>query len=476
MNAIAPLSMTDSHFETIESTDTDLASLRYLLDLALQPIDQFAGFTRLEQIGSSAYRYQLNFVQYALAMSQMTRTPAFTGYLAEAQRNCILKMCERRVWRYWATENLLGNFRWNPDPVSYQNVMYTGFLGVMLGMYETFNDDRDFSHPGALALHWNKKRTFYYSYSSLTAAIQHNMQQSRYVQYACEPHLVYPMCNSFALNTLLMHDRLHNTDFTGDLVERVEKHYEKDRFIRKNGRFVGGRGPMGFAFPSFVSNDAVMALWLRAAMPEQSEKSWQLIRDHLAPLSDGEVRYNKRWINRIDFGNYTLNGAWLRTFLLALSREMGDSAYADAVENSFRNHYEIECREGASAFKGVSTWANANYALARFTRKNALQQLLSGEIPDTWRRGPLLAEAAYPDVLVAKAVTDGQGLELIIQPGCGPVTTTLGLARLSPGQHYGVSGAASTDLQADAQGKALLQVTLQHRQTVTITPILQADE
>lgn len=106
---IAPVAVT-------ESSADDLASLRYLLDLALQPIDDFTGFTRLEQIGGSALRYQLSYAGYALSMAQYTRTPAFGGYLAEAQANLIRKMCDKRVWGYWATEQLAGYLRWNPDP------------------------------------------------------------------------------------------------------------------------------------------------------------------------------------------------------------------------------------------------------------------------------------------------------------------------------------------------------------------------
>lgn len=52
-------------------------------------------------------------------MSQYTRTPAFTGYLAEAQRNAITKMCDKRVWGYWATGSLFGYGRFvtvRPQP------------------------------------------------------------------------------------------------------------------------------------------------------------------------------------------------------------------------------------------------------------------------------------------------------------------------------------------------------------------------
>lgn len=81
-----------------ESGPEDLATQRFLLDLALQPLDRFKGFTQLEQIGGSALRYQLNYICYSLSMAQYTRTPAFTGYLAEAQANTIRKMCDKRLW------------------------------------------------------------------------------------------------------------------------------------------------------------------------------------------------------------------------------------------------------------------------------------------------------------------------------------------------------------------------------------------
>lgn len=117
-----------------ESTPEDLAHQRFLLDLALQPLDEFQGFDRIEQIGPSALRYQLAFITYALCAAQATRTPAFTGYLAEAERNAIVKITDRRIWGYWYLENLIGHGRRNADPMIRGNVMYTGFFGAMLGL------------------------------------------------------------------------------------------------------------------------------------------------------------------------------------------------------------------------------------------------------------------------------------------------------------------------------------------------------
>lgn len=97
----------------------------------------------------SALRYQLNYTCYTRwRVARYRYTPAFTGYLTEAQANAIEKMRDKRVWGYWAHECLVGYQRWDPDPIKFANVMYTGFFGVMLGVFETLNDAR-FSAPGA---------------------------------------------------------------------------------------------------------------------------------------------------------------------------------------------------------------------------------------------------------------------------------------------------------------------------------------
>lgn len=94
-----------------ELTPDDLELERYLLDLTLQPIDRFDG------------RYQLNYACYALCLAQYNYTPAFTGYLTEAQANTVEKMRSKRVWGYWAHECLVGYQRWDPDPIKFANVI-----------------------------------------------------------------------------------------------------------------------------------------------------------------------------------------------------------------------------------------------------------------------------------------------------------------------------------------------------------------
>jgi hypothetical protein len=50
------------------------------------------------------------------------------------------------------------------------------------------------------------------------------------------------------------------------------------------------------------------------------------------------------------------------------------------------------------------------------------------------RTRPIVAEVAYPDVLVARAVTDGTNLDVVLRPGNGGGRTAIAVERLKPGR------------------------------------------
>ena len=63
----------------------------------------------------------------------MTNAP---GQIELALRNLVHKQTDLRVWRYWRTLNLLGNFDGNPDPLVRDNIMFSGFTGDQINLYE----------------------------------------------------------------------------------------------------------------------------------------------------------------------------------------------------------------------------------------------------------------------------------------------------------------------------------------------------
>ena len=453
-----------------ELTPDDLELQRYLLDLCLQPLDRFDGFSHIEQYLLSALRYQLNYTCYALAMAQYRYTPAFTGYLTEAQANAIEKMRDKRVWGYWAHECLVGYQRWDPDPIKFANVMYTGFFGVMLGVFETLNDAR-FSAPGALTLRWNDDTEYVYEFGSLCGAIVHNMDISAHGPlYPCEPRLIYPMCNAFSLATLLMHDRLHGTDLSEDRIDQMTQALRTHRYLRPDNRFLAARGPLKFFMGPSVGNDGVMSFWLHFSMPEQARKTWENLRANLIRLEGDDVKIDATAWEIIDPGNYTRGTGMSRVSVMAAAKEFGDDEMADALEVSLDKRYETVHRDGARAYTGISSWGNAGHVLARFTRQDAMRDLLAGDAPEQWKTGPVLAQAAYPDVLVTRAVTDGRALDLVLRPGNGGGRTVLGIGRLAPRHDYQVSGGVEATVTADDDGCALVSVDLDDRHAVLLRP------
>ncbi len=97
-----------------ELTPDDLASSRYALDRALQPVGQMNGYDKVDQFQTAALRYQINHLGYGLGMLQCMYTPSFHGYLSQAQRNLIELYLDRRIWGYWLWESAWGNLNFTP--------------------------------------------------------------------------------------------------------------------------------------------------------------------------------------------------------------------------------------------------------------------------------------------------------------------------------------------------------------------------
>ncbi len=456
-----------------EASLDDLSHLRFALDLALQPLESFAGFDRRDQFREAALRYQLCILGYALSAFQYNCAPAFGGYLTEAHARSIAKMSDRRVWGYWALENAWGRFSLGRDPVDNDdNIMLTGWQGASVGMFETLSDDR-FSRPGALTYRWSDEEQYAYEFGSLASSIHRNMQRSEYTLYSCEPRWIYPVCNTFGVNTLALHDRLHGTTHFDELEGRIRQAYLEE-FHRPDGRVIGVRSEtLGLSWSPW-SGDGVWlptTYWMHPTMPDLAHRSWWLMRETVLQEDDGRFSLPPSLANRCDSGSYAFGKATFGQVLLAMAaREIGDEEVASSVMDRLDHEETIERSGGAARYTGVSTQGNLYALMARFGRHAGVRDLVRHGSPEAWRNGPQLAEAAYPDVLVAKAVTDGQALECVLHPGGGPVRTHVLLDRLRPGDRYLVRGSTTVEVVADDRGRATLEVDLGGRTELTVEP------
>jgi hypothetical protein len=470
---VTPLPPHAAETPAIESTEEDLATARGLLDLCLQPVDSFDGFDWVDQFQTAAVRYQLNFTSYALALLQQNRTPAFHGYLAEAQRNLIAKMQDKRVWGFWRWENLWGNLDPNPDPIPRDNIMFSAYLGLMVGAYESNTGDVRYSAPDAFAFRASPRRTFRYDFHSVTDRVHANFVRNPFGMFPCEPNWIYSACNTFGMNTLLLHDRLHDTQYASDVIENFSHSMDLE-FVTPDGRVTAIRSSrLGLTIPALTSTmaDAGMALFLTPSLPDAARRSWAIVRtEFVSEGADGRPQLALRGWDKLDVGNYHRSDVSPHAIVGAAAQEHGDAELVRGLFESVDAKFAPVTTDGARRYSKASTQANAMLATARFNRERGFADLVTVGPSTPTRSGPVLAEAPYPDVLVARATTDGAALDLVLRPGRGGGRQPLVLERLRPDGRYAVTGAVENELIADREGCGRLNVDLEGRAVVRVVP------
>jgi hypothetical protein len=457
---------------TTELSEDDLGHQRWLLDLALQPLELFDGFDHLDQLSFSALRYQLNFSQYALAMAQRHHAPAFHGYLSAAQRNLIEKMLHPRVWRYWRLENLWGNLDPNPDPIRRANIMFSGYFGLMLSLYRNATGDSRYDRPGSLEFRTRGGRVFRYDHPTIMQIVARQFGEEPSGLWACEPDFAFPMCNALAAAGVLGADAHHGQSLAPDVLTALRRGIAEE-YTYPDGSTAHVRSlRFGFATPG-IGSGTVMGASLRANFPTllrpldpvAAQRHWEILRHEDAEQVDGEFTlpranaFDKRDLGDPRRGSMASFWAWL----YADAREFGDPDIATSVLGVAESQLDPQSRCGARAYANASVHSNAVFALGRFIDEHGYTDAVTAPLPAAWRDGPLLADAPYPECLVARAETDGRDLRLVLRPGNGEQRVELSLGRLAPGTSYQVSGTIENRVTAADDGTATVTVDLEDR-------------
>jgi hypothetical protein len=118
----------------------------------------------------------------------------------------------------------------------------------------------------------------------------------------------------------------------------------------------------------------------------------------------------------------------------------------------------------------MSNLSNIQAVAGTLRRSGDFRRAVTEGPAESALRGPLLTEVRYPEVLVARAFSRGDDLELVLHPGGTPGPQRLGLERLKPGASYRVRGAGETRFVADASGRARFDVPLVGRTALEIAP------
>jgi hypothetical protein len=465
-----------------EMTLEHLQRLRFALDRALQPLADFHGFDQLDQFQTAATRYQLNFLAYGMALTQARYTPACGGYLHDAQIALLDKQREHRVWNYWRLENLWGNLRSNPDPTARENIMFTGFVALQMALFAASTGRADFAGAGRFTLVHPGGARYVHDAASLVAGMTRDFKRSRFYLVACEPNWVYPLCNTIGANAILAMDAQHGAHRWAAHAQDFRHHLETE-FLDGFGRYIPCRSAQtGLPFPALggAMPLAMPCFFLNTIAPDLARRQWLLLRRR---LFDRNGMFRRRAFWPVDTGNYGFSraGAYAATALAAV--ELGDEQVYDACMQSLEDECPGVLQDGVIHRRHASVWAHGVELMARAGARDAFKEIVTA--PRT-AGGPRLEGLAYPDVLVAGAHAAGahaasahaasahagdMRLHAVLYAGRHDGAHAVGLAGLTPGAVYRVTGARAARVTADAQGRAQLEVLLAGRTELTVEAI-----
>jgi hypothetical protein len=435
----------------------DLKRLRLLTDRALQPVEAFDGFEWRDQFQTAAVRYQVNFIAYALAVARRNHLPAATAWLSEAQARLLAKQGNPRLWRHWLLENAWGNLRVGRDPIPRGNIMSTGFVALQMAIGDT-GAPLDLRRRGAS---WRL-----YGLDDMGDILARQYRAAPHGLLSCEPNWIYPLCNLITACGLRAADHRTGSAHWPSIAARFGAGLVGE-FTTPTGDFVPFRSSLtGFAAPGV--GGAVMqtfpCLFLNALYPELAGKHWERVR------RQADARGWRRALWPIDVGNYGFTRAAGYAASAAAAMEMGDSGSV----RDLLDRLDMDCpgttAGGVTHRPHASLWAHALELTARLGCTHGFRGLI--ETPTDASAGPHLAEADYPEILVAAARREGEMLRLVLHPGGGGATRPIAIGGLKPGRHYRTGLADQPFARADETGRAVIAVPLHARTELRIVPVI----
>lgn len=449
-----------------ELGDHELALTRRFVDLAMQAPDDWSNWTVIDQFQPAALRYQIDATVNALALQRFVHVPAMRGYLDEAQRRLIDRYQQKKVWGYWALENLWGNLEWDPDPGKKQNIMMTGYFALSLGLYQTVSGDLQHSRPGAISFRWNDHREFRYSLGELCTNLTADYVRSPWGLVVCEPNWVFALCNLRGGTALRVHDRLHGTTFWDQVKDGYYRGFE-DEIVRPDGMLNSHRSSrLGFG-----QVGVSLATDTRPLIPHIADRDSVLLRT-VCRTPDGTIRTPfKRDDSLLDPGNYTFHPLTAYAAVMEEARESGDTELFEAAraELAERAAPRVDDR-GWLTVDGASMLAYTGYGRALFGRTGGWLDLVEKGMPDRWLHGPVIEAVPYPQVMVARAESDGSDLHAVLRATNGGGRVDVSLGQLQPGRHYRVDGGVSSSVEADDRGRATVTLDLDRRHELRVSP------
>jgi hypothetical protein len=188
-----------------------------------------------------AYRYQLAFMAYSVALATyhyLDAAPRTTQPVFDA---LIRKMVRREVWDFWRETSRSGpqldpdlkqlREPWT-DPVKSENIMYSGHLHAMLGLYRMLYDDPKYDQPGSISFvkapifHGMGPERYDYNHASVDDAIWRQMPEFQWLGIPCEPNNSFIVCNQYPLMGFRLFDAVHGLERSTAALARYKQAWQ----------------------------------------------------------------------------------------------------------------------------------------------------------------------------------------------------------------------------------------------------------
>ncbi|VTT58902.1 unnamed protein product [Fusarium fujikuroi] len=462
--------------EDEELSIESLRKLQFLFDQAFQSLDDWSGFTIIDQYQTAALRYQIYQMMFVLGLYQSTYAPNAHGYINEAFQRVIGRSLTQKVLNFWKWERLTGKFSLEWDPVKKDNIMVTGFLlqGVML--YTANTGDMRYTKPGSLVFNIDDNNSYRYSLHDLQETLVRQWSVSPYCLISCEPNWIYVMCNLQGMTGAVLYDRVFGTKSTEVLLPTFEESLNTN-FTETSGSVLTIRSELtGFTIPGLCGAAGDLAAIMMGCGPLRnfSRRLWAIIRNETVQFDSKTKEVSLTGLvgaDKIDAGNYRSNECAMYTQLAIAAGEYGDEELKEACVRKFEKAWGVKTAPTGSQHldpDNASCLMNQAALTAAIIRPGAYHRMVQKGPSETTLRGPILSRVPYPGVLIAKARSHtSEDLELVLYPSADAGVFDLGISRLAPGQTYSY---LEKTVKADKDGAIRISVLVEGRTHIHISP------
>lgn len=492
---------------TYQQIGTDeMGLLRWYLSVSDDPLDDFSKIKSYEdaQFYLSSYRYSIAFMTYFFALEQYHKLPAWREYLQPRMDRLIQKMLQKQVWQYWAErskgvdflEPLLNTpYPEQHDPVGDQNIMYSGHLGHMIGLYEMLYHDLKWSAPGSIVFTWSDTEQYVYDNNSLQKVMYDQMMNNSYHSIECEPNAVFGECNQHPILSFMLYDKVHGTSYA-DARELFLDFFLKNMFINPVTHetvllyLVKQKTTISQEFCSFgnglslitvplawlgqiVVNSSVSNGWNGAFMhvwePDLIERHYPYQKENHVIAPDDQTAYLKTEM---------ITDQIATPFFAILAAEVGDLELRDKLVAWCKDFYQPTWENGMLHYPvGEDTYLNSGdtftpwpqaltgvlIALAMANPHDGLATMHNQPFTPQSFEAPRVTGVDFPNVLLKRAIYDSDKEALVVTTAPGAAQsgiTSFTITQLEPARTWEIFVDGSSQGTASGVNSVSLTVSL----------------